>query len=415
MRRVLYAMVWAGLWLPLTHALNLPALQGDISGQLVLQGFGEVPPLDWRVRAGPLNPDSAGNRLRATITAPGLALELELNVPTNDEAMHWRVVKGEVDLGHWWRPLAAKAGLTALPGDFMLSGTVILSGEGTLKGTDPAGVITARLVDARAGSVEQNWQLTGIGLTAQVELTPEGPVVQSVQLRAVEAMVADVQLSDLRLDAAGDPQRRLVIETARLDVLGGRLSLRPFTLNPLKPAIDTTVDLEGVALSALAQFVPEALSEASGRVSGRVAVRWDAANGFQSGAGALTVSPESPASIRLAAAPGFLTDHVPERIAWLPSVFGKLADRLAVENPAYDTLRAIELGEMPLQVEKLRIELYPDGPDGVRSAVAEVVARPATGHAVERVSFTVTVAGPLDEVLRLGASDQAKIRFNTKP
>jgi hypothetical protein len=43
----------------------------------------------------------------------------------------------------------------------------------------------------------------------------------------------------------------------------------------------------------------------------------------------------------------------------------------------------------------------------------DVVARPTgVGDVLEKITFTVNVSGPLDQVLRLGLNDRAKIRVN---
>ena len=79
-------------------------------------------------------------------------------------------------------------------------------------------------------------------------------------------------------------------------------------------------------------------------------------------------------------------------------------------------LQRIELGQSPLAVETLRLQLYPDGPGGPRSARVDIVARPAgAGDVVEKITFSVNVSGPLDQVLQLGFKDRATIRVNGAP
>jgi hypothetical protein len=180
--------------------------------------------------------------------------------------------------------------------------------------------------------------------------------------------------------------------------------------DPAKPAIDATADFVDMALGELAALVPQALAEASGRLTGRVAVRWNPQAGAEPGEGALRVAIDSAASVRLASAPGFLTNRVPQKLFLLPAALGPLARWTAIDNPAYETLRRIELGQMPLKVETLDVKLFPGGPDGPLSARVELVARPAeAGGAVERVDFTVNVAGPLSQVLRVGLQSGTSI------
>ena len=76
---------------------------------------------------------------------------------------------------------------------------------------------------------------------------------------------------------------------------------------------------------------------------------------------------------------------------------------------AFDTLRRIELGETPLVLDRLRVQLLPDGPDGARTLHAEVAARPAVPGAVKTVSFAVNVTGPLSQLLRLGLANSDRL------
>jgi hypothetical protein len=129
----------------------------------------------------------------------------------------------------------------------------------------------------------------------------------------------------------------------------------------------------------------------------------------------MRVTADTPASIQLASTPGFLTQHLPERIKLLPDWLRLPPNWFAPVNPAYGTLEKIERGEQDLTVEQLRVELYPDGPEGARSATVAVTARPLAGSAVELVSFTINIAGPLQQVLEIGLDDRARLNFGGKP
>jgi len=398
---------------PSLGAFTLPPLTGDLSGRLVLQSWGKLPDIDWQIRARPTN--TGENQLMAELNAHGLKGVMDLQLAQKEGTISWQIRSAEIDLSIWGPPLAANFGGTSVPADILVTGLLKFSGSGTLNGSDLAGNLIATLADGSAHSVQQNWNLNRLDLEAKVDLASGGALLQSLQLHVNEANAVGMTATEIAVYAAGDPQHRLLIQQAELSMLGGRINLRPFMLDLGNPVIDTTAHLDGVDMSALAAFVPEALSEAKGRVSGRIAVRWSSKLGIQPGDGLLTVSPDTPASIRLTSTPGFLTQHTTERIQFLPDSFGRFGKWLSVENPAYDTLRRIELGELPLVVEKLRVELYPDGPSGPRSATAVVQARPADGSAVGLVSFQVNVSGPLDEVLKLGTNDKVKFRVDTKP
>ncbi|MCC6415969.1 MAG: YdbH domain-containing protein [Opitutaceae bacterium] len=342
-----------------------------------------------------------------------MRLRMAATGPDEGGSMQWRIEDGELDLGPWWRRLINQAGVGGLPADLALTGVAKLSGGGVWRDGQSQGGLRVEMVDGAASSAMQNWIVPSFRIAAQFARQGEGFVAQSLVLHAAEASVAGVVLRNLSLDAVGDEQGRLVVRAAGVDALGGRIALKPFTVDPLNPEIETTAELAGVALSQLAALVPEALREASGQVSGRVEVKWSATLGPRVGTGALTVTPESPAKFRLAATPGFLTQHAPERISLVPETWGALARWLSFENPAYDTLRRIELGELPLKVEELSVALYPDGPGGPRSAAVRVTARPMAGSVVDQVTFAINIAGPLDQVLRLGASDRVKLKFDS--
>ena len=395
---------------PVAWAAPWPMIRGEMSGELVMNGPGSFPPLRWTLKA---EPELAGNAAQLTVTAPGLQLEAITAGPDSAGVLTWRVTAGELDLATWWRRLADHAGVAGLPADLACRGTVRLSGEGTWRDGVATGRLEAAIANGAIGSEAQNWNVPAFTATAEVALVDEAVLVQTLTVDAATATVLGVTLRQIELKAAGDEQQRLLITSAGVDALGGRITLKPFAVDPLNPVIDTTAEMVGVSLSQLAALVPEALKEASGQVSGRVDVKWSASLGPKTGTGALKVTPESPANFRLAATPGFLTQHAPERIQVLPDWLGALAHWLSLENPAYETLHRIEMGEMALQVEDLSIELYPDGPQGPRSAAVAVTARPADGTVVEKVTFAINVAGPLDQVLRLGTSGGVKLDFGS--
>lgn len=393
-------------------AASWPILRGDLSGQFILRGPGNLPPLRWTLTT---HPQAGRNEFGLKVTAAGLDLNVAAVGPDEAGVVQWRIVTGEVDGALWWPRLAAQAEISGLPSDLALTGQLKFTGEGTWSETNWQGTLWTEIAHGSASSLAQKWAVPSFQVTAQLARTAQGFLVQALTLHAAEATVAGVNLRQLTLEAAGDAQGRLLVQTAGVDALGGRIALKPFAVDPLNPEVDTTAEMAGVSLAQLATLVPEALREASGQVSGRVAVKWSASLGPQAGTGALTVMPESPANFRLAATPGFLTQHTPERIQLVPATWGVIGRWLSFANPAYETLRQIELGELPLRIEDLNIELYPDGPAGPRSAAVRVTARPAQGSVVEQVTFAINVSGPLDQVLRLGTNERVKLNFGAKP
>lgn len=391
---------------------GLPPVSGELSGELKVRALAGAPPLGWRVQVTP----AAGGMLQlvATVTAPGFALRAEASQPADGSPGVWRVVQGEVDLAAWQRSGVAAVGVK-LPADFEVSGKVQLSGSGTLENLKPVGVITSTLSSGRAGSVEQAWEVADLELASTLALGTDGVTLQAAQLRASSATAAGIVARNLVAEAAGLPDGHIEVRRVELEVLGGRVALAPFTLDPATMLVRVQAEVTNLALKEIAALLPETLADAKGRLSGKMEVRWSPTVGFEPGRGALQIHADEPAALRLAATPGFLTQHMPERIFLLPEKLGALAKWFAPKNPAFDSLRHIELGEDSLTVEKMKVELYPDGPDGVRSATVEVTARPPKGSIVEQVSFTINVAGPLKQVLDLSLDDRARINFKPTP
>lgn len=396
----------------LPAGLNLPPITGELSGNLALRNWPELPPFAWRVTAVT---QGAGTKLELSTTAPGLVLRVEATLPADGVAGTWRVVEGTAEVAAWLRIVTARAGLAALPDDLEMSGGIRLAGEGTWQGAEFAGTITSVLVHGSARSAAQGWEAAEIAVTSELDVMAGDVILRSAQVRIGSVQAAGVAVRNLQADAAGAAGGWLEIRRVELDVFGGHVSLAPFGFNPAEPVVEIAAAFSNVSLGDLALLVPQALAEAHGRMAGRIVLRWSAAAGFEPVAGSLAVASDFPATVRLAAMPGFLTQRMPRRIALLPAWLGPVAQWFSPENPAYDALQDIELGRQWLTVENLHLQLYPDGPDAPRSALVELAARPAAAGAVERVIFTVNVAGPLDQVLRLGFNGGVKVNVGAGP
>ena len=391
----------------------LPPLRGELSGDLVLPKIPGLPPLAWHVRARPA--PAASLAFDATASAPGLELRGELTLPVGDAPGTWRLAPSTVDAAAWWRLAADQAGpgATTLPGDLEFAGALAVTGSGEWRGRDFSGTLHLGLAEASARSAAQGWSATGLTLDADIEFSPARVALRAVQVRVATLQAAGFVARDLLLAAVAADGGRFAVTRAAGGVFGGHVSLAPFTLDPVAPAVNSVAEFSGVALGELAALVPHALKEAQGRVAGRLVINWSVKSGLGPGDGALAVSSSERATVLLAASPGLLTGRSPPRIDLLPEFMGPLRRWFSFENPAHGMLQRIELGQAPLAVESLRVQLYPDGAGGARSAQVEVVARPTgTGDVLKKITFTVNVSGPLDQVLRLGLDDRAKIRVN---
>lgn len=387
------------------HAQDWPPLAGELSGRFEWRAPAGTPPLAWRVKLMP--PGAAAPAgLSATVTAPGLNVGIEAALPGR-----WKVAGGTIKLAEWGRPVLAAA-WSGMPPDLEVGGTMQLEGGGGWAGTEIDGRLTLAMTDGFMRSASQAWDVQGLVLEAAVSVQSDGATLQTLRLTAETVRAADVQASNLMVEAVGGVDGRIEVRRAEVEVFGGRVALSPFTFDPARPEVATTAELSGLAMAELARLIPTALASATGKIEGRIGIEWSEAAGFQPRSGALTIATDAPATLRLTATPGFLTQHLPERIQLLPGWLRLPANWFAPVNPAYGTLESIEMGRQDLRVDQLRVALYPDGPEGVRSATVEVTARPATGSAVELVSFTVNVAGSLQQVLQLGMDDRASLNFN---
>ncbi|MDR2676135.1 MAG: YdbH domain-containing protein [Opitutaceae bacterium] len=213
-----------------------------------------------------------------------------------------------------------------------------------------------------------------------------------------------VEIHDGRAVFALAPGGLLRLESFRAGGLGGSLDLAPIALDLARPSADIRAKVSGLDSARLAAYLPAAVSEAHGRLSGDIAFHWDPRAGLDFGGGHLSLQKTEPASLRLAPAPGFFTARVPAQIALLG---GPLRRFLTIRNPAYDTLGKIELGEMPLAVESIEAGFDPGGDGQGRTARIAIVARPtASGGGVKIVRFNINIYGPLDKTIRFGLDDR---------
>ena len=388
-----------------------PPIRGDLSGQLALPQLPGFPALTWRIEAQPLS--GAGLAVSATATAPGLLLRVELTPPAGDAPGAWRMAEAKIDAASWWRLTLDLAGIKSLPDDFAFTGQLTLVGSGQWRGAEAWGDLHVTLAAGTAGSAAQHWTATGLVVDADFTILANRATVRTAQVKVATIEFAGLTARNLLLDVAAADGGRLAVTRAEVAAFGGRVTLTPFTLDPAAPAVVSVVEFSRVALGELAALVPQALRDAQGQVAGRVSINWSLQSGIGPGDGSLAVSPAEPATVRLAASPGLLTGRSPPRIELLPSFLGPVGRWFSFENPAHRMLQRIELGQSPLAVESLRVQLFPDGAGGARSARVDVVARPTgVGDILEKITFTVNVSGPLDQVLRLGLNDRAKIRVN---
>lgn len=407
--------IWLGLaWCAALGAQPalMPPLHGELAGRLVLRGFGDAPDIIWRMTA---RPGAAGDETMEVVAeAPGLHAAMQLQWHAKTQTWQWQLRRGELDLAPWWFALAARAGMAeVLPADLGLTGLVTLQGQGEIGPAGLTGVITANIDDMAVDSTSQAWSVAGLRAKARLDFTPDGRMLLTGELAAPRAEVAGVALDQLTVELGGDAAGALQVTRAEFGLFGGRVEVQPFDLPRTGTETRLRAALKDLALERMAPLLPGAVQSVQGRLQGTLTASWSADGGFRPGTGGLVITPDANASMRLAPAPGFLTGHMQARIMWLPAWLGFVARRMSIENPAYAALSDIETGRTALAVDKFEVRLNPDGPGGTRSATVAVEARPATGGLVEKVSFKINVAGPLEQVLRLGTEGRVRVQMGT--
>lgn len=393
----------AGSAVGLAAGLNLPPIAGELSGNLAPLALPGAPSLHWKINTQ--RPASALQEVNLEVDGPGTRARVAAELTASD-AGKWRLRESRIDLATWLP--AAMARWPVLQG-VELNGAATLSGEGEFEGQSVHGRMLATLVADRVSMPAKNIEAEGVALTVELNslmpaATAEGQVLTVRTVRA-----AGVTLSDVRVVFSLTADGQVRVAEASLAVLGGRASLAPFATKLLVPAIATTVIVEKLSLAELSPFLPKSVAAAQGLLNGSIGVTWSEADGFAAGNGAMALDVNVAASVRLAPAPGFLSSRVPARFELLPSWAGPLQRWFSADNPAYATLRAIEMGETSLIVQTLSVQLGPtDGVEG-RTASVRLVAHPPNSDVVKQVGFDINVAGPLADVIGLGLKQKISI------
>lgn len=375
-----------------------------------------APPLHWQTQV-----DSAGgslprHRIKASLQGSGFAVEAHVETDPSRQSGNWTLDPSVIALQSWLAPLAHTFGFLDSLGDLTASGTLLVEGSGRIVGGKVTGSLRCRLEDGGLVSESHSVRLAGLNLSVDLDQfsPPASSRLQTLSFK--EASFNNVIARNGEVTFSFTNNQEVRIERARLDVFGGAVELAGDTF-PLKTLlageVTTSVRILHVSLAEIAALLPDVIAEARGRLSGEIGVGWTK-TGFKLGNGSLQIERLESVEVRLSPQPGFLTDHTPERLS-LPAWTGALGRWLSPKNPAYETIRQIEMGLMTLQVETLTAQVQPAGDEAGRSATVRLSARPAVASAVDKVDFEVNVSGPLDEVLKLGLGNSFSVKMGSGP
>ncbi|MBE7538901.1 MAG: YdbH domain-containing protein [Opitutaceae bacterium] len=329
------------------------------------------------------------------------------------QAGSWTLNASSISVEQWIAPLSGYLGLRDSLGDFRIAGNLQGEASGTISRGSICGRLHCRLSDASLSSDTRGLRVEGLNVSLDLEgpapLLSQGTPTLSFREARFNQVIARNGHIAFSLSKSG----ALYIAGARLDLFGGAVEIRDETI-PLQSVLSREVSLgihlSNLSLAEISAMLPDVIAEAHGRLSGQIRVAWSAKNGFKFGNGRFQIDRAESVEIRFNPQPGFLTSHTPERLTILPAWTGVLQRWFSPKNPAYESLRQIEMGLMSLHVETLSVELHPAGDAQGRTATVRISARPAVSSAVDRIDFEVNVSGPLDEVIRLGMDKKVSIK-----
>ncbi len=390
---------------------QLPAIAGELHGDFVPPIAG-APKLRWELALK--TPPTGRREGTLNVTAPGLKLDVAVQTDAGFTEGTWRIVAAEVAPGPWLTLLAPQFAPALVGAE--VTGTLRLSGEGTLHQGQPSGRVTVEWLDGAVRHAAQGVALEGVSFRGDFDFDAAtktwasvAPAELTVRTIATKRFGARNLAVRFRVDEKLAPR----IESVRVEIAGGEIEAGPFVVPLTPPVIDVKLKISRIGLQDVVALVPTGLSDARGRVDGELALGWSKALGLRIGAGRLDLWPDEPMVLRLSPTPGLLSSGMSARFELLPAKFGLLSKWLSLRNPGFADLVAIEMGRTALAVDSLEVRLTPAGDSLGRSARVLINARPEiAGTSVGPVTFEVGVKGPLAYVLRIGAENGATLKLN---
>lgn len=401
-RRLTAAALSALLLVPAARAddWTLPPVVGQLEGDFAALKLPGAPKLHWKANIAAA--DAGARAVELAIDGPGTRMRTELRIDAHGDGT-WRVLEAQVDIAVWFAAVAPQvsAGLASVTAAGMISAT----GAGELHGGAVTGRVEIELSDGQVHDVARTWSVTGVKARAAVAV-PSLATDGLVRIGIGEVAAGNLSARDGEVELAIDAKQQVHVTRAVAAALNGRVEATPFDFPLAQPEVKTEWRVDDVEIAQLARLLPPVLSAATGRVSGRVAMAWNSRQGFVPGTGRLQVEPGGGAELRLAPQPGFLTSRVPRKISLIPGL-------VTIDNPAYEPLRSLEMGETTLQIESLDIGLRPEGDPNGRTARVVLTAKPEKRKEVESVRFEINVKGPLTDVLRFGIEHNLSLSART--
>lgn len=404
-RRVFNDVRIAGLFfaaLSVASARSLPPMTGELTGKLKWAAVPELEAVEWNVHLQ--KTDAHHRRGEITLTAAEAAIRVEVVVDDTTENGEWRILDAELDAAHWFAVLAPRFSIR--DSSLAAEGRIRLEGGGALRDGIPSGVLRLTWTNGVVKSPVKGWSLDGVSFSGEFAMDVAQAIGKSTspaELRIQTITTPRFGARNFHAEALLNGDGTASLQNASVEIAGGEMRIEPCTATLSPFSISGNVRIAHIGLQDVVGLVQAGLADARGRVSGVVQLSWTKENGWDVGAGHLSLDADEPTIVRLAPSQGLVTSHMPERIQWLPAWTGKLGYWLGLRHSAYRDMQNIELGKMNLKVRSLNLRLTPEGDGRNRTASIEVTASPETpGTSVDEVSFEINVFGPLAAVFKSG-------------
>ncbi len=364
---------------------RLPALEGDLAGKFAITALPAAPGLAWKITVRPA--EGGRRRLELTVEAVGTHLQAHADFDPATGDGTWRIEAGELDSAVWFPAVAVKLGESFALAE--LRGKISVAGEGGLKAGVPTGSVGLTLPDGRFALPKPKLEFTGIALRLTWPRLPATAI--EGELSFAEAQVAGMIVREGRVGFAYADDGTVQVGGTHLSGLGGALTAAPFQFKLAQPELAVKLGMTGIALEEIVSLLPAALQEARGHVDGELTLTWSEKDGVGFGAGWLRLADKAAATVRLSPSPGLITAQ------------------LSAGNPAFASLQRVELGQTPLRVRFLSADFSPAGDARGRTASVLLQAEPIDPQLVAPLVLEVNVAGPLDQLIKLGLDDRVKM------
>lgn len=355
--------------------LRWPLFAGQMSGELSPLGE-NGPRLGWEIEARV--PEAGRRTFSWRVTGDALQARGSVDVNVGTGSVEWEMEEAVVPVSAWMG-VAAERFPEAFSG-LEAAGLIHLSGEGALVDGRPQGTVRFRWEGGKVLHPVSDWGLDGIVAEGAFDLEGVGDLAVSIESLRYGA----VRMQEGRLGVELGAGRVAGITRLHMQGLGGEIMLAPFTVALARPEASVDIRMTDIAIDQLVALLPRSLSDARGRLDGELAASWSAAEGLRIGAGWFGLAEGDTASVRLAPLPGLIT--------------GQLAD----DSPAFAPLQRVELGDTALNASILRAVFTPAGDVNGRSATVRLQAEPDDPQLKAPLIIDINVAGPLDQLLKLG-------------